>query len=106
MKIKIKYFTSEGAVVECKDKIDEGLALQTEIDTGMSYIDNNYTPYEVVVTLKPYEKKKISVICTLEKEYPTDAFAVIDANRNRIQGLVKQAGYEDEFVHTKNKRTL
>ena len=97
--IKIKYFTSEGAVKESKDKIDEGLALQTEIDTGMSYIDNNYTPYEVVVTLQPYEKKKISVVCTIEKEYTTDAFAIIDANRQRIQGLVEKAGYEDDFVN-------
>ena len=96
--IKIKYFTSEGAVKESNDKYDEGLALQTEIDTGMSYVDNNYTPYEVVVTLQPYEKKKISVICTIEKEYTTDAFAIIDENRKRIQALVEKAGYEDEFA--------
>ena len=74
------------------------MALQTEIDTGMSYIDNNYTPYEVVITLQPYEKKKISVVCTIEKEYEKDAFAIVDANRNRIKDLVKTAGYEDEFA--------
>lgn len=96
--IKIKYFTSEGAVKESNDKYDERLELQTEIDTGMSYVDNNYTPYEVVLTLQPYEKKKISVVCTIEKEYTTDAFAIIDENRKRIQALVEKAGYEDEFA--------
>ena len=96
--VKIKYYTSEGAIAPSNDKYDEGLALQTEIDTGMSYVDNNYTPYEVVVTLNPYEKKRISVVCTIEKEYNTDAFAIVDANRKRIQALVEKAGYEDEFA--------
>ena len=63
----------------------------------MCYIWDDYEK-EVVVTLQPYEKKKISVICTIEKEYTTDAFAIIDANRQRIQGLVEKAGYEDDFA--------
>lgn len=97
--VKIKYFTSEGAIKESADKYDENLQLQTEIDTGMSYVDNNYTPYEVVVTLNPYEKKQISVICTLENDYETDASKIVSENRKRIQELVKKAGYEDDFAN-------
>lgn len=96
--VRIKYYTSEGAIKESSEKYDEGLDLQTEIDTGMSHTDNNYTPYEAVVTLKPYERKKISVICSIEEEYPKDAFLIIDENRKRIQKLVEQSGYQDEFA--------
>ena len=97
--IRIHYYTSEGHITAHKQKFDTQLELQTELDTGMSSTDNNYTPYEITFSVAPFEKKKVSVICSIEKEYEKDAFFTIDTNRNRIKKLVEQADLKDDFAN-------
>lgn len=98
--VTIQFYTSEGTISPNDVSFDSDMELQTEINTGMSCIENNYTPYCITVSLDPYETKNISVVCSIEDIYPKDAFSVIDANRNRIQGLIAQAGYEDDFANS------
>lgn len=93
----IRFYAGAGEYRERDTVFDKGLELQTEIDTGMSSQDNNFTPYEVILTLRPFEKRKVSFICSLEEEFEKDAFAVIDASRERAAALVEQAGLHDVF---------
>lgn len=89
--LKIRLYCSEGSLMERNNRYDPDLELQTEIDTGMSAIDNNYAPYLIRLELKPYEMKKLSVIATVEEGYPTDAFMVIERARERSRSLVASA---------------
>ena len=90
--VKICLYSSEGIATEQSDSCyDMDLELQTEIDTGMSSIDNNYVPYCINISLKPFEKKKISVIASVEDNYNKNAFGIIEAARNRSHLLEKKA---------------
>lgn len=106
---EIIFEVSEGEAAERVELFDKNMELQTEIDTGMSSIDNNYTPYDISITLKPYEKKKISVICSLSKSnnkpdksmvpaMGEDAFTIIKNETERVNKLIARAGYEDDFA--------
>ncbi len=98
----IIFSVSEGKIVERQERYDKDMELQTEIDTGMSAIDNNYTPYDIWIDLKPYEKKNISVVCSLQSdtELSTEtAFQMIEEEKQRVRSLVDQAGYADEFAN-------
>ncbi len=96
--VTIQFFASEGFYAKRKTLFDKNMELQTEIDTGMSSADNNFTPYEVKVALKPFETKKISFVCTIEESFCKDAFETIEKNRKRIQNLIKQADFQDDFA--------
>lgn len=99
--ISIRMYVSEGEISEREEIYDVDMELQTEISTGMTCIENNYTPYEIVVSIQPGEHKKVSVICTIEEgKIPTDGFAIVEAERNRCMELEKQAGLQDDFANT------
>lgn len=94
----IKAYVDAGEIKDSAELYDRELVYQTEIQTGGNCIDNAFTPYTVEITLEPFESKKISFICSVEEEYETDAFRTIQASRQRIQGLIAKAGYQDEFA--------
>ncbi|MBQ2801186.1 MAG: amylo-alpha-1,6-glucosidase [Lachnospiraceae bacterium] len=99
--ISIRMYVSEGEISEREEIYDVDMELQTEISTGMTCIENNYTPYEITVSIQPGEHKKVSVICTIEEGViPTDGFAIVEAERNRCMELEKQAGLQDDFANT------
>lgn len=99
--ISIRMFVSEGEISEREEIFDVDMELQTEISTGMTCIENNYTPYEIKVTINPGEHKKVSVICSIEDgELPKDGFAIVEAERKRCEQLEKQAGLQDDFANT------
>jgi len=96
--IKIQFY-SEAGKFQPKTKIfDEDMTYQTEIAIGMSAIDNHYTPYDVEITLKPFEKVTFSMICSIEKDIPLNGTAIINQFSNRIQDLIKQSGQKDSFA--------
>lgn len=108
---EIVFEVSEGNVFTRKKLFDEEMELQTEIDTGMSAIDNNYTPYDIQIKLAPYEKKKISVVCYLrdtekrnmsvEKNvFAENAFYIIEEEIRRMKELIEKTGYQDELAQT------
>ncbi len=74
------------------------MELQTEIDTGMDAIDNQFTPYDITISLAPNERKEFSIICSIEKAYEKDAFTIISHETKRIQKVIDQAGYQDPFA--------
>lgn len=97
-KINIKLYTSNGKFIKSDEKFDTNMQLNTEIITGGEPVTNSYTPYNIVIKLKPFEHKKVSVICTIENKFEKDAFKTIEAAANRIKELKAKAGYEDEFA--------
>lgn len=94
----VKFYFSEGEICQRTEKYDEEMEYQTEINTGNTAIDNHFKPYDITVKVKPYETKRISFICSLENEYCMDAFENIRKERERVNLLKKNAGYEDEFA--------
>lgn len=98
-KLAIKLYASNGKFIENKEKYDHDMELQTEINTGGEPINNSFTPYKIVVKLAPYEHKKVSVVCSIEKKFEKDAFKVIEEGTARIRKLKEAAGYEDEFAN-------
>lgn len=99
-KVTIKLYTSNGKFVPSEEKYDTNMQLNTEIITGGEPVTNSYTPYKIVVKLKPFEHKKVSVICSVEKKFEKDAFKTIEAATDRIKGLKDRAGYTDEFANS------
>ncbi len=90
--VKIRLYSSAGTVMQHGGSCyDMDLELQTEIDTGMSSIDNNFAPYSIEISLEPYEKKKIAVIASVEDDYNKNAFEIIEAARNRSSLLEDKA---------------
>lgn len=98
-KLAIKLYTSNGKFVENDEQFGHDMLLQTEINTGGEPINNSYTPYKIVVKLAPYERKKVSVICSIENKFEKDAFKTIETGRQRIIKIKENAGYTDEFAN-------
>lgn len=97
--LTVKFYASTGKFIENEEKFDYDMELQTEINTGGEPINNSYTPYRVEVKLAPFEHKKISVICSVEKKFEKDAFVTIRNATERINKIIENAGYADEFAN-------
>lgn len=98
--ITIQLYTSEGQIAPNPELYDADMELQTEINTGMSCIENNFTPYQISVKVLPFEHKKISVIASIEDSYERDAFLIIENSKKRLKSLETQAGLPDSFANS------
>lgn len=96
--LAIWLYVSNGKFEKNEKKYDCDEILQTEIDTGGEAVVNSYTPYRIRVKLKPYEHKRVSFICTIEKKFEKDAFETIRRNRERIRNIKEDSGVQDEFA--------
>lgn len=99
--LDIKFYVSEGKYKErtqYDDRYTIDLEYQTEINTGMTCIDNQLTPYDISIDLKPFEKKKISVVCSIEDTFEKNSFVTIDNFVNRMKNIKDNAGYNNEIV--------
>lgn len=100
--IRIAFYTNEGAILpnEKEDVFDKRIELQTEIDTGMSSKDTGFMPCKVQIGVGHGERKKISIICSIEENYTKDAFAIIEGAKKRAESIVLQSGFSDDFLKT------
>ncbi len=101
--VSISFLFSHGRAVPRQEVYERDMEYVTEIETGMSAIDNHFTPYDILLSLKPYEKLKLSVICTIDEDglqdyARRDAFDMIHGARERIRGLKARAGYQDKLA--------
>lgn len=105
--MEIAFYASEGEYVD-RSTFPTSMAVPTHIiegneyyiidnRTGFSGVDNHYTPYDVVVTLAPLEKKKFYITCTVEKFSIRDGFEIAKEYKERMEGFMHQAG-EDRFL--------
>ena len=79
--------------------IEENHFYMIDHRTGFLGVDNHYTPYEVQIELKPYEKKKFYFKCTVEELNNKSGFEIVNEYKNRADELVKKANLNDEFAN-------
>lgn len=80
--------------------IEEGHYYPFENRNGFLGIDNHYTPYEIQVTVEPYERKRIYLKCSTEAltRDGKDGFTIVREYRERMAHLVQTAGYGDRLA--------
>ncbi|GJM82904.1 hypothetical protein HMSSN139_54000 [Paenibacillus sp. HMSSN-139] len=80
--------------------IEEGHYYPFENRNGFLGIDNHYTPYEIHVTVEPYERKRIYLKCSTEAltRDGKDGFTIVREYRERMAHLVQTAGYGDRLA--------
>lgn len=107
--VSIKFYASEGnfydrsliptSMATPNYLIEENHFYMIDHRTGFLGVDNHYTPYEVQVELKPFEKKKLYVKCTIEELDDKTGFEIVEEYKNRAEELVRQADLEDGFAN-------
>lgn len=97
--IEIKMYASEGVFITDRNEssYDLNYELQTEKDTGMSYLDSGYCPVSLQVGLKKDTSRKISLIFTIEESFEKDANITIQNAMKRSEELVEASKVTDEF---------
>lgn len=96
--ITTKFYFSEGKIKNNKEKISKMHLLEIEKKTGGYKYNVSYKPYQIEVSLKPFEKKKISIVCSIEDEdIKKDAFQIIEQERKRYDSLIKDSKVTDDF---------
>lgn len=98
--IRLRLYVEGGTVAEAPSLYSRNMQLQKELDVETEGLDNHFTPYQITCRIPAHDTVRISVIGTIEAEYPTNAFAVIDSERQRFAALTQQAGYTDELADT------
>lgn len=106
--VVIKFYSSEGSYYDraCKPVsmatpnylIEENQVYPIDNRTGFLGVDNHITPYDVLVTLAPYEKKRFYVKCTVEELDDKDGFVIADEYRQRITSLMDLLPYDDRLA--------
>lgn len=106
--ITISFMTSEGEYFDRSLKptsmaapnyvIEENEVYGIDSRNGFTGVDNHGTPYDVIVKLKAFEKKKMYLKCTIEKLDSKDGFIIAEEYKKRIYQLVEKAGYKDTFA--------
>ncbi len=99
-RVNVRVYCSEGTFAESEEKFDLDAVLLTEIKTGGESVINSYTPYDIKISVKPFEHKKVSFVCSVEDEFCRDAFATVETAKTRIRALKEKAGFEDDFAST------
>lgn len=95
--VNITLYTSEGTISDRKEQYYSDMVYQTEINTGMDAIDNHFTPYNINISVEPHETKKISIICSIEKEFNKNAFETIEASIIRTKDIISTARLNDSL---------
>lgn len=107
--VEIKFYASEGKYYDRKLLpvsmatpnyiIEENQYYMIDNRTGSLGLDNHFTPYEVQVTLKPFEKKNFYFICSTESIPDKSGFEIEREYKERAEKLVNIAGYHDNFIN-------
>lgn len=108
--ISVKFYTSEGNYTHRRTYptsmaaptyiVEEDLCYSIDIRTGAHSLDSHYTPYDIDIELKPFEKKKFFMLCSVEEEdiSQIDGFEVVENYKNAIHNCMDNAIIQDEFA--------
>ena len=107
--IKIDFYTSEGdfydrsliptSMATPNYLMEENHFYMIDNRTGFLWVDNHYTPYEVHIELKPFEKKRFYVKCTIEGLNEKSGFEIVNEYKKRAEALVENANLNDDFAN-------
>ncbi len=70
-----------------------------ENNNGSTSVDNHYTPYDVSLTLKPYEKKKFYLKCSVDKLDNKTGFEIVDEYKERVKKLESLVDYKHDLAN-------
>lgn len=132
---KIVFLTSEGTYFDRKKipvsmatpnyLVEENTYYPLENRTGYRGLDFHATPYDVVVSFKPFEKKRFFLLCGVEESREkgleswleeADGFQIVDACKERVYKLMEKmpkdvfarrlAWSSDHFIVTRESTGL
>jgi len=99
--LDISLFCSEGGFKSIDYSWFYNMDYAIERERGLGSTEDHYIPGYFDINIKPNQEKYITVIATVEKEIKLKNGQKIIANEiNRLDSLVKKAGYDDEFSKT------
>lgn len=106
--IEIKFFASCGEFYDRKNietsmatpnfLIEENVLYLVDNRNGFLGLDNYFTPYEIQISLKPFETKKFYMKCTVEEFDFKDGFEIVHEYKERMKNLSKDIQIKDELV--------
>ncbi|WP_163192936.1 amylo-alpha-1,6-glucosidase [Clostridium thermarum] len=106
--INISFYSSEGTYVSRTLRprsmatpnylIEENHYYEFDNRNGSLGLDNHYTPYDIQIELKPYERKKFYIKCTVEELDDKDGFTIAEEYRNRTETLMRQSGFNNNLA--------
>ena len=105
--ITITFYTSEGTYVDRSTfpvsmatpnyLVEENEVYRMDNRTGFMGVDNHYTPYDVLISLEPFEKKRFFLECTVEELEEMDGFSIAEEYKERMYNIMEQTG-EDPLL--------
>ena len=96
---KINFYSSMGEFIDKKDKFSLNHVYDFEIITGDDRLDDHYEPKMIKINLKANTTVKFDIICSVENIPNKTGFDIIREYDERMNYLVKKAGYQDEFAN-------
>lgn len=99
--IDISLFCNEGGFKAMDYSWFYNMDYAIERERGIASTEDHYIPGYFDIDIEPNQEKYITVIATVEKELKLkDGLTIINNEIDRLDALVKKAGYEDEFAKT------
>lgn len=71
-----------------------------ENDNGYTGVDSHYTPYDIEISIAPYEKRCFYFKCTIDPLDEADGFGIVEASRTRQLELENLTGSNDLLVRS------
>ncbi|HEX3075914.1 MAG TPA: amylo-alpha-1,6-glucosidase [Lachnospiraceae bacterium] len=106
--VSIKFYTSTGDFIDRSTypvsmatpnyQMEENEVYHIDNRTGFLGVDNHITPYDVLVKLAPYERKRFYLKCTIEELDSKEGFEIAKEYRDRIYELMDRIPYEDRLA--------
>ena len=94
--IKIKSFDSN--FIDMEDSWFYNMEYTIEKERGLKAIEDHFIPGYFEAKLNPYQNKLITIVASTEEIDNLNGLELLDAEKNRIQQLIDNAGYQDEFL--------
>jgi len=99
--IDISLFCSEGGFKPMDYSWFYNMDYAIERERGIASTEDHYIPGYFEINIEPNREKYITVIATVEKQLKLkDGLKIINNEIERLDALVKKAGYDDEFSKT------
>lgn len=96
--IDIKFYFSEGKLIENKNKYSDPFYCKFDVETGDPRLDVQFIPYSIEIDLKGGETKNISIVCSIEKEFSSNAFTNIKEYEERLEKLIDNSKLDDQLA--------
>lgn len=98
--INIHIKASEAKFISLENSWFSDMEYTKEIERGLKAIEDHYIPGYFEVEIPSYGSKIITVIASLDEIKNLNGLELLDAELDRIEQVVANAGYHSEFVNS------